>query len=427
VGAQHACGLTKSGSLACWGRAGADKLTSPPSGSDFVALESNEDVSCALTRAGDVKCWGDTFGYFGTLQQAAGLTMGGGSVCTLSKGGAIDCMRWDGGALPPDRSVQYARISMSTRVLCTLTAQGKAQCFGAGAVVHVAPLPGPFVQIANSDDYACGLRGDGVLQCWGDAWGNGAGDESCKLHATQITLDGSARSFENTSPWEGHNPTYDSTGNWLFGASFGEGNYVSIAGVGRYLGNELQGPSSLFPADSAVPVSASYWLLDASEQRMGAMTCSGASSSVRRHGDELLFDLQKLATLSCPGKPVAGSISFCQNTPCPLGAASGSIHGTPWSSHAIGYGYTGGRGSEQLADGSLLVVSQEPGFDKTESKLFWGLLITASDGAFKGEVLCVGSGKLSGPTFMKSWQLGDFSLLDPCPASGTGALRGCMR
>lgn len=427
IGAQHACGLGKDGTILCWGRAGANKLTTPPSGSDFIALESDEDVSCALTRAGEAKCWGDTFGYFGTLEHGASLTMGGDSVCTMSSEGAVSCLRWDSGALPSDRTLKYARISMSMRVLCALTAQGKAQCFGAGSITRVAPLPGPFVQIANSDSYACGQRADGTVECWGDAWGNGAGDETCKLYGAELTINGMARSFGNTSRWEGTNASYATTGSWRFDTSFGTGNYVSIAGVGTYSGDPAQGPIALFPSDSAVPVSSSYWLLDATDQRLGALTCSGAGSTLTRHGDELRFDLKKLATLSCPGRPVAGSISFCENEPCPSGAASGSIHGTPWTAHAYSYGYTGGRGEELLTDGSLLVVSREPGFDNASNALIWGLLITAADGPFKGEVLCVGSGTVSGPTFMKGWQLGDFSLLDPCPTSGTGTLSGCMR
>jgi hypothetical protein len=133
--------------------------------------------------------------------------------------------------------------------------------------------------------------------------------------------------------------------------------------------------------------------------------------------------------VSCPGQPAAGSINTCTLDDCPKGSGTGSILGQAWTATGVESGFSGsGRGEVTFEDGSLLVVSREPGFDENVKALRWGLLFTAAEGPFQGEVFCVGSGSSQDTgTFATKWQLGGFSLLPACPPDATGTLTGCMR
>ena len=57
VGFSHACGLTPSGEVVCWGSNRDGQLDSPAG--TFVEVDAGTDFTCALTRDGAVLCWGD--------------------------------------------------------------------------------------------------------------------------------------------------------------------------------------------------------------------------------------------------------------------------------------------------------------------------------------------------------------------------------
>jgi alpha-tubulin suppressor-like RCC1 family protein len=172
VGQDHACALTSSGGVVCWGANARGQLGNGGTTASLVpvavtglasgvaSISAGYFTTCAVTTSGAVKCWGvDTpadaasMDSWGSLTPAtipsldsgvASASAGGflfGS-CAVSTGGIVKCWGYDSTELDP--------ISEMT----------------SGAMV------------AAGWDFACGLTTTGGVRCWGDdskgQLGNGA-------------------------------------------------------------------------------------------------------------------------------------------------------------------------------------------------------------------------------------------------------------
>ncbi len=170
VGTAHACGITPSGGLKCWGDNSSGQLgigDNPSLGlntaNDVVGLTSGVACvaagmmqTCALTQAGSVKCWGDPLDD-GSLQG------------------------W--GPTPVDvPGLSSGVIGLASGVFdtCALLADGGVQCWGGGADAEFGtntdygltpqPIPGVpagVVSVQMSDGFGCLLKSGGAVECWG--------------------------------------------------------------------------------------------------------------------------------------------------------------------------------------------------------------------------------------------------------------------
>lgn len=192
-GFDHACALTTSGEVACWGNnhegqlgIGDRPLTrSRPAAvvglREATSLVAGKLHTCVL-RAGQVLCWGqNSAGQLGLLPRRNSLP-----VVLPGVDGAVEVLAWDEvlwvrtatgqlrgrgtvprwGALRIDTSVPLdtAQVAVTERAFCTRLRGGEVACHGmtAGRV----DVPGRFSLLVATREEVCGVRQDGVLLCW---------------------------------------------------------------------------------------------------------------------------------------------------------------------------------------------------------------------------------------------------------------------
>jgi alpha-tubulin suppressor-like RCC1 family protein len=192
AGASHSCALTLAGGVKCWGRNGEGQMgdgttttrTTPVDvdglTSGVVALSAGSYFTCALTAAGGVKCWG--FNYDGQL----------GDTTTASRALPV----WVAGLTSGARS-----ISAGNTHACAVTTAGGLVCWGrnlSGQLgdgtttsrstrAAVTGLTAGVLEAAAGGTHTCALTsntaGAGV-KCWGS---NGSGQVGDGTNTTRLS------------------------------------------------------------------------------------------------------------------------------------------------------------------------------------------------------------------------------------------------
>jgi alpha-tubulin suppressor-like RCC1 family protein len=170
VGQAHACAVTATGAVACWGDNtfrqlgdGSTLSRTAPVGatgdsSGFVAVACGGDHTCALLASGVLHCWG---------RNVEGQ-LGDGSTVDRSVPVVVD--------LPPIQSVSAGSLHT-----CAVTSAGAVKCWGKndqsqlgdGTTVarntpaDVVGASSGFVAVAAGGSHTCGLTSSGGVACWG--------------------------------------------------------------------------------------------------------------------------------------------------------------------------------------------------------------------------------------------------------------------
>ncbi len=221
----HSCVIRQGGSVWCWSSSGVIPLAGDgsvgdrwppvrvPGLSNVVAIDTGYLQTCALVADGTVSCWGASFvgapaptpkkvpGLTGVI----GLEVGSESACALDGNGRVSCwgrlastgVLGDGSGQDSITPVQVAGLTDATSVTvqglraCATRRSGQAVCWGNSflgdgtvgrsmtpVVVRDSISGDPvtdIVQIDGGDDYACVLRQDDQVYCWGSSssgrWG----------------------------------------------------------------------------------------------------------------------------------------------------------------------------------------------------------------------------------------------------------------
>jgi alpha-tubulin suppressor-like RCC1 family protein len=220
AGAEHACALTDTGGVLCWGRNRDGQLgdgtrqvrltPTPAAGltSGVAEVSAGKYHSCALTDAGDVKCWGyNEEGQLGDgtrhdratatrvkgLSGVAEVSAGGFHTCALAVSGTVTC--WgsnrtgqlgDGTDIRRLTPVTVHHLKDAIAVTaggahsCAITSTHGARCWGENrslqlgdgttsnrrSPVGVVGLRG-VSEIAASYSHSCAVTMSGRAACWG--------------------------------------------------------------------------------------------------------------------------------------------------------------------------------------------------------------------------------------------------------------------
>jgi len=196
----HACGLTASDSIFCWGsnihgQLAADTLQTPRCGSGtgffctvspvysapgLVAtrVSAGSTHTCALTAAGEVYCWGSNeYGVLGNSNALGGrvpvLVSGGHTWTSVSAGADHTCALEDGGAAWCWGVNAYGQLGVPT-VPEACHAFGSAQLCRTSPIAVVSAFG--FVDISAGSSHTCALTADGDIWCWGRGTDGQLGD-----------------------------------------------------------------------------------------------------------------------------------------------------------------------------------------------------------------------------------------------------------
>lgn len=184
-GSEHVCGIRDDNTAWCWGNgfngARGDGSTSTSQttpvavsgGFTWSEIYAGTSYTCGIRTTGAAYCWGTgTGGWIGdggtSNRTTPALVSGGGSWLSLSVGNN------------PGTSGHT----------CGIKSDNLAYCWGVGNVgqlgnnaqiasqttpLQVTIAGGPWVQIEAGQQYTCGRRADGLVNCWGESWGGGHG------------------------------------------------------------------------------------------------------------------------------------------------------------------------------------------------------------------------------------------------------------
>lgn len=198
----HACGITTSGVLKCWGSNQLSKLGDGTtvqkikpkvidSGTTYSYVSSGYYNTCAITTSGVLKCWGDN----SKGQLGIGSTISKNLPTVVASGTAYSAV------------MTSARYDNGNHHTCAITAAGQMQCWGSNhqgqlgnGTTSTTPSTSP-VPIDTGETYSavsigsgflrgftCGLTTGKKIKCWGDngAGALGVGDTSPRTSPTPV-------------------------------------------------------------------------------------------------------------------------------------------------------------------------------------------------------------------------------------------------
>lgn len=157
------CAIDSLGQISCW-----DEYSAIPPQGQFVSL----DIYCAIGMDGAITCWeesGETWSQPGSFTFVAA----GGFVCGIGSGGFAECWGYwpfnEGD--PPSEPVSFVDIKGNS--ICWVKDDGSLDFRSLDDVGYGNPPSGEFFsQVSIGNGFVCGIRTDGHVQCWGEAFGN---------------------------------------------------------------------------------------------------------------------------------------------------------------------------------------------------------------------------------------------------------------
>jgi alpha-tubulin suppressor-like RCC1 family protein len=173
VGSNHACAVTATGEVACWG-AGYGNGTNEnqatpvlvPGLTDAIAVSAGSSHSCALRKTRDVVCWGtNAMGQLGDgttedrLEPAPVSNLG--AVRSVSAGGEHTCAVLESGEVACWGANEYGEVGLGEVAVRTLPT----------VVAGVSQIRA----ISAGGRNTCALLDSGEVSCWGWQWKNMVG------------------------------------------------------------------------------------------------------------------------------------------------------------------------------------------------------------------------------------------------------------
>ena len=200
AGGSHTCGLRLSGTAACWGydlsallpeipeeRRALAAPVFPPEDEQFTSISAGFASTCGLRADGAVVCWDvrpetavgwrGQYAPFGDEQFMTVIASPSGlPVCGLRLDGSGLCVEYS--VFPPTNDIdgtpageRLVSLQAGLSYACGLRSDGSVLCWGDDTAGQFPPEgEGPFSEVAIGSFHTCGLRLDGSVKCWGYDW-----------------------------------------------------------------------------------------------------------------------------------------------------------------------------------------------------------------------------------------------------------------
>ena len=220
AGGYHACAVTSTGGVKCWGVNGNGQLgngssTGPENctyntttlacsmtpvdvsslSSGVAKVVSGGYFACALTTAGGVKCWGSNLygqlGNGGTTESSVpvnvtGLTSG---VTDISAGANHVCALMSAGGIKCWGNNEYGKLGNGSSVGPQTCNDGTNNVACSQTPVNVSGLTGTVTAVSAGLEFTCALISGGIIKCWGrNTWGSlGNNSETDSVYPVSVT------------------------------------------------------------------------------------------------------------------------------------------------------------------------------------------------------------------------------------------------
>ncbi len=159
AGESHDCALRSNGTAVCWGNNDFHQSSPIPAGT-FVQISAGIYTTCGRRSNGSVTCWGETPTRFppdGTFMDLD-INLDG---CAIAQNNTPVC--WPQYHIDPPYGIAATQVSVGSGFACGLKIDGTVACWGR----NLLPPAGTFTQVSAGGSHACGLKRDGSVSCWG--------------------------------------------------------------------------------------------------------------------------------------------------------------------------------------------------------------------------------------------------------------------
>ncbi|MEO7254104.1 MAG: Ig-like domain repeat protein [Casimicrobium sp.] len=341
--AYHACAVTTTGSVQCWGLNAYGQLgdgtttqqntpvTVAGLGATATAVAAAENHSCALLSNGTVKCWGiNSAGQLGNGNTTNSLTpvtvLGLASVVSISTGWFHTCAVLSGGGLKCWGSNGYGQLGDGTQT----NRSSPVDVLG-GLTSGVANVAGGYL-------HTCATLTSGALKCWGTNNYGQVGDNSVAgtVRTTPVDVAGLSSGVSKTSLGAYSSCALLTSGGvkcWGYG---GSGNIGDAAYTNRPT------PVDVIGLQSGVATLAHGRYHVCVSLSSGSVRCWGSNGTGELGSNSISGANQPIDVVGLAGG--IASVAAGSGSSCALVAASGGI--TCWGWNAFG----------QLGDGSGTVA-----------------------------------------------------------------------
>jgi len=218
-GHAHSCAVGVNGAVSCWGN-----ISPPPEHKSFVQVSSGGDHVCGVqSMGGNVLCWGSNHhgesdpppaGAAPFVQVSSGQSYS----CGLRRDGKVECWGKDHeGQTRPPEGVKFRQISAGLdHHVCGVTAdEGSVRCWGRNSRGQAEDRDdGPYLQVSAGRRSACAIREDTLgLECWGGSSPVPEEDRTArryrqislgKDHACAVDVDKRLHCWQNGADLGGH-------------------------------------------------------------------------------------------------------------------------------------------------------------------------------------------------------------------------------
>lgn len=176
VGARHACVITMSGGVICYGDNSAGQ-SQPPTQSDFSRITAFGDTTCAQ-RSGSIVCWGAhpaTRPATGVRARSRAITAAAVHTCTVRDGRGVGCWGDNASGRFPPGAFLAEQVAAGNAHSCGIDSEGATRCWG-DAHQGALAVPAAVLRSLDAGDFNnCAVAAEGAAVCWG--WNaNGQGD-----------------------------------------------------------------------------------------------------------------------------------------------------------------------------------------------------------------------------------------------------------